>query len=159
MQPSPALIGIWNKEGVLIRTKQREEIDRSNSILKTVVILLEKQGKFFLTQPNFSLWPGKWGSSAAGIVQAGETTEQAAQRTMTRELGNSFPLKNLGEAFYDFEGIQRWMSVFYGKVGLEPGSLKNKDAREGKWFSPEEITLLSQMPTLQAAWKKVKESI
>ena len=156
MQDADALIAVFNKEGKIMGKKLRKDVDKEKDILKTVVILIQNsKDDFLLTKPRVTLWVGKWGSSAAGMVRYGENVEEAAVRTLYRELGLEIPLTKKDESFYNFGGVCRFLSVFHGKSDF---ILVNKeDATEYRWFSTEEIKKLQCMPTLDAALERYKE--
>ncbi len=159
MQEKDALIDTFDEQGENIGHKFRHEVDKRIDILKQVnIILLNDENKVFVTKSTSELWPDKWGSSAAGLVRHDESLPDAAKRTLKRELGVDVELKWLGENYYNFDGVRRFMSVFIGTV---KGELKAnpEDVQEGKWVTLEETDKLDGMPTLHVALEIVKDAI
>ncbi len=97
-------------------------------------ILLGKRDKNLLTYPNYWGLPG-------GLIEYGETVEQAIERELKEELGvdSKFikygrPLMNLPTKEYPEQSLS---ITVYCKILEEP---KPKDeTSEVKWFKPKEI--------------------
>ena len=158
MQEGSALIDVLDTNGKVLGQKRRDEIDRTHDIVRMILILLfNAKNELFLTQPTESAWPGQWASSAAGLVRHGEQPEAAARRTLVRELGLHTPLQSLGEKYYNFQGVRRYMTVFYGTTPETP-LVCSEDANQTRWVTLEETEALlgSFTPTLQAALALLK---
>ncbi|PIN74456.1 hypothetical protein COV18_07430 [Candidatus Woesearchaeota archaeon CG10_big_fil_rev_8_21_14_0_10_37_12] len=161
MQQKEALINILDKTGKIVGQKKRSEVDKKKDILQSVnIILLNKENQLFLVKAVDQLYNNFWGSSAAGLVRHGESVEQAAKRTLERELNVQVSLVNLGEQFVEFDGIKRFMSLFYCKTNHEP-ILNNDDASDGNWFSFEDTKKLIEtkhcIPTFKFAFAVLED--
>jgi isopentenyldiphosphate isomerase len=57
--------------------------------LAAFVWVFDPAGRILLQRraPDKDAWPGRWDASAAGHVEAGETSEEAARRELAEELG------------------------------------------------------------------------
>ena len=62
------------------------------------VCVFDRQGRMLVQQraPGKRIWPGRWDVSAAGGVDAGETSRQAAEREFREELGIDLDLETCG---------------------------------------------------------------
>ncbi len=156
MQEKDALIDIFDDLSKNIGHKFRHEINDRLDIVKQVNIVLLDDKRIFVTKAKGGLWPGKWGTTAAGLVRHDEALADAAKRTLKRETGITTELIWLGESMYNFDGIRRIMSIFHGKTKAQP-KLNADDAEEGKWATVEEATKMDIMPTLAVALEIVKK--
>ena|SRR3972149_6149123 len=154
------IIDLYDESGKIVGQKSRESVDPLKDILKTVnVIVLNSKKELYMTKPAHSLWPGKWASSAAGIVRQDQSGDDAAMRTVKKELGIVLKLISLGESFYDFDGIKFWMSTYYGTTTM-PVVPNPRDVAQGKWMSVDvvERILSDCYPTFQVSFKKLKDA-
>ena len=161
MQQKDALIDIFDEAGKNVGHKFRSEVNKRKDILKAVnIVLVDDQNKIFVVKASKdSIFPGMWGTSAAGLVRHDESNLDAAKRTLKRELGITAELTDLGQNFYDFNGVKRFMSVFYAKTKAQP-KVNPSDAEEGKWATIKEVEQMIEkgvcMPTLDVAVKQLK---
>ncbi|MBS3167639.1 NUDIX domain-containing protein [Candidatus Woesearchaeota archaeon] len=148
MQNPKSKVIVCDKQGKLIETKLRKDIDRKNDCLKTVnIFLIDQNNRIFITMPLQSVWGGKWCSSAAGMVQVGETSEEAAVRTAKRELGID-DVSFLWESYYEFLDIKRFISFFYSKVDSKNIKGNPEDVSESKWVGLDDILQLVEKDTI-----------
>ncbi len=139
MQDHDALIAIYNEQGEIIGTKKRIDVDKKRDILRSVnILLINPEGKIFVTQPVNPVFPGTWGCAAAGLVRYQENPEDAALRTVKKELTITIPLISLGETFFTHSPIRRFTHMFFGitdtPVRINPG-----DATKGTWMEQKEV--------------------
>jgi len=159
MQEKEALIDIFDEDGKNIGHKFRNEVNERIDILKVVaIVLVDDANKVFTAKASGGHWPGKWGSSAGGVVRHDEALADAAKRTLKRELKLTENLEWLGENYYNFDGVRRFMSVFVGRTKAEP-KLNPEDAEEGKWVTIQEAAQLDTMPTFNIALEIVEDPI
>lgn len=156
MQEGDATIPIYDEQGDCIGEKVRGEVDKKHDILKSVSILLfNRKRELFVVRiaENDSLYPGVFGCSAAGLVRHDETAEDAAVRTLQRELNINSTLHYHGERFVDLNGVKRFMNVFSATMpGLrEKIAVNPDDAIEGFWAVLEKLDKSKCMPTLLKA--------
>lgn len=110
------LVDIFDGEGTVIGQKKREEIEKDRDIVHTVYIFVftpEKELWIATLSETATLYGGKFGSTAAGMVRHGEDALQAARRTLTYELGiESWAAVVLGTDVVTLsDGVVRMMSV------------------------------------------------
>ncbi len=122
-------------------------------VIKDGQVLMIKRGK----PPGKDMWaiPG-------GLVELGETLQQAAEREVREETGLRV---RAGKPVYTFDLVQKdedgRVRFHYVIIDLEakyvwgephPGD----DAYEARWFSAEEIKALRLSPHMQALLKSVR---
>ena len=154
MQSDDALIDLLDENGNVIEQRVRSKIDKKVAILRSVNILLlnEKNELFVVEAKEKQPFDVQWGNSAAGLVRHGETREEAAKRTVARELGLKLDLVFLKEEFYNFNGVKRFMSTFYARTDQVP-KINAEDIKKADWLSGEEIEKrkAQSMPTFLAS--------
>lgn len=148
MQEEDALIEIYNESLERIDVKKRKDVDKIIDIIKCVnIFVFNDKEEIYTIDPTGSVWPDKIGGSCAGLVRRGESSLEAAHRTLKRELGIDLNLTPFKEAFYNFGDIKRLMSYFYGKTN-EKIKPNKKDVKEGKWITAKEIERMIMMNEL-----------
>lgn len=89
---------------------------------------------------NKAIWPGRWDLSAAGGVDAGETSRQGAEREVREELGCTLDLTgkrpvatvNFSAGFDDFYIVER-------DLDISALTLQAEEVAEVRWAAEEEV--------------------
>jgi 16S rRNA (adenine1518-N6/adenine1519-N6)-dimethyltransferase len=106
----------------------------------THVIIFNRFGEVFLQKR--SLWkdthPGKWDSSAAGHVDAGESYEQSARRELREEIGIECPIEKIGKLPCSPATGWEFIEVFRG-FQEGPFRLASLEIDTGAFFSLAQI--------------------
>ncbi len=158
MQENDALIGVYNAKGEIIGQKSRKEIDKKKDILKTAnIILFNHSNDIFMIKAADSLWKDKWGGSCAGLVRKNESVEEAATRTLQRELGIKVKINLIGEEYCDFGDAKRIFAVFVGRVSEDQLSPNKEDFKEWSWNSFRKAHEMSQKDECMPTFKKALE--
>lgn len=78
------------------------------------VLVLNTQGELLLQRiaDNRTRSPGRWGSSVAGYLHAGEEPLQAARRRLREEIGLQTPLRACGRTKMLDDGSDKFIHVF-----------------------------------------------
>lgn len=84
------------------------------------------------------VWPGYWDVAAGGVVEAGETYDQAARRELVEELGiEDVTLHPLGLARFEDTDVRVLTHCYFvrfdGEVRFNDGEVV-----EARWVSPEQ---------------------
>lgn len=81
------------------------------------VFVIDDRGALLLQRlaPTRDRHPGRWGSSVATYLFAGETYEAAARRRMADELCLDVPLQRLGKIAMDDEASRKFVTLFRGR--------------------------------------------
>jgi len=127
----------------------RKNIFREQANFRTSHIFVFNPGGELLLQQLASTrerYPGRWGSSVAGYVLAGETYQQAAERKLQDELGidkESLGLELVGKTEMADEGRKKFITLYKAvyKGKIKPNTEQMDDA---KYFALKEITEMRQ---------------
>lgn len=128
---TPAQLGeevfdVVDEDDVVIRQESREVVHRENLRHRAVHVLVINGKREILLQQRSSqkdVDPGKWSSSAAGHLDAGENYEAAAHRELNEELGiesEEFKLSMLGrltpEEKNGWEFVNVYLTAYSGML-------------------------------------------
>lgn len=104
----------------------------------TFIFVFNSQGLLCIHQrtPHKRLYPGFWDVAAGGVVAAGETYEQGAERELEEELGVApVALRSHFRFFYQSEQSRLWGGVFScvwdGPVVMQP-----EEVAAVRWIDP-----------------------
>jgi isopentenyl-diphosphate Delta-isomerase len=83
--------------------------------------------------------PGRWGSSVAAYLYAGETYEQAAERRLREELGVQTRLMWLGKIRMRDGESTKFVGLFVGRDDLQPRIVEPDHIAEIRYWSLAEL--------------------
>lgn len=160
MQFGNAPIALFDELGDQRGWKARRDINKKRDLVKSVnVILLNQANQVFMIKARRSLWPGTWGGSCAGLVRQGESTIDAAHRTVLRELAIEAPIQLLDERYRDLGAAKRLFAIFLARTREQP-RVSRRDIVDARWVSLGEAEQMvgrgTCAPTFQAALDVVK---
>lgn len=81
------------------------------------------------------VYPGYWDVAAGGVVQAGESYEQSAERELAEELGVSAKLNFLFDQYYEDQENRVWGRIFTC-VHEGPFTLQAEEVEYGRFMLP-----------------------
>jgi 8-oxo-dGTP pyrophosphatase MutT (NUDIX family) len=116
--PSPSLtslIDVVDEQNQPIGVVRRRDVFRLRANFRTVhVLIFNDRGGLLLHRLTWTRdrEPGRWGSSAAGYLHAGEEYLAAARRKLAEELSLSSPLAEVGVTCMHDEGTAQFAGVF-----------------------------------------------
>ncbi|HYE59664.1 MAG TPA: hypothetical protein VEA18_00565 [Candidatus Kapabacteria bacterium] len=129
MEHGEYMIDLLNEEGIVVGQKKRKDINREKDILHSVYIVLFTTKKECLLSivPTATIYGGMLGVTSATFVRQGETSLEAATRSLRNDFGfTEVPLTFLGEKMHTFTGnIRRLSGIYYGFIS----ALNNKDLK------------------------------
>jgi len=125
------------------RTAERRATPISGEYRTVVhICIFDRQGRLLIQQRSAQkgAWSGLWDVSAAGAVDAGETSRQAAEREVKEELGYALDLTgirpsltvNYDGGFDDFYIVQR-------EVDISTLQLQTEEVAAVRWAALEEV--------------------
>lgn len=129
---------VVNREDIAVGAAPRSQVHANNLLHRAIHILIfNPRGEVFLQLR--SRWkdrhPGKWDSSAAGHVDAGESYEETANRELEEELGIQTTLEKVGKLPASdrtgFEFICLYRGSYDGEMRLN-----RTEIEAGRYFPP-----------------------
>ena len=136
LQPAKAQHGeemfcVVDAQDRVIGSESRDLVHVNNLRHRAIhVLIFNQRGEVFLQKR--SIWkdthPGKWDSSTAGHVDAGESYEESARRELREELGVECPIEKVGKlpcsAATGWEFIEVFRGIHEGPFRLAPMELE-----------------------------------
>lgn len=120
--------------GAMARRLMREQrlIHRASYIL-----VFNAAGELYVQKRTQSkdIYPGYWDVAAGGVVLAGESYEESAERELAEELGVSAELEFLFDQYYEDQGNRVWGRIFTC-IHEGPFSLQPEEVEYGRFMSP-----------------------
>jgi 8-oxo-dGTP pyrophosphatase MutT (NUDIX family) len=110
-----SLIDVVDEQNQPIGVVRRKDVFRLRANFRTVhVLIFNGRGEVLLRRLTWTRdrEPGRWGSSAAGYLHAGENYPEAARRRAAEELSLSAPLAEVGVTCLHDEGAAQFLGVF-----------------------------------------------
>ncbi len=165
-------VDILDKTGAIVASKRRIDVDKQRDIYHTIhVILVTPRGEVVLSTipvredlPN--IYARRLGTTVATIRRSDETAEEAAERSVGRELFiDHISLTWLGESMYYLPDKRfNYISVYYG-VGEAPESYSLLDIEELVVITPKDLDyIIERQPdkvaeTLKVIWRDYRRKL
>jgi 8-oxo-dGTP diphosphatase len=121
--------------------------------------LVQKRGKVLLVRRRFPPNKGRW-ALTGGLVELGETVEEATKREVKEEVGidvlltglldvaNDIHLDRKGRVKYHYVLVDFLAAPIGGDIRL------NNESSEFRWFDPKEVQYLNASKNTKAVVKK-----
>ena len=110
------------------------------------VLVFNRNGQLFIQKRTRTkdIYPGCWDLAAGGVVLAGESYLESAQRELREELGlTGARLTHLFDQYFEESGNQVWGRVFFC-VSEGPFTLQREEIDHGRFIDLDEIEALHQ---------------
>lgn len=172
MEHANHLVDIVNQHGEPVGQKRRRDINKQVDVHHSVqTLLVTPDGKVVLTKilrrddlPN--IYADKLGLPVATIRRSSETADQAAMRSLSRELFiDGAEIFHLGDKFFTLsDGRQTYLSGYY-LVGTPPQTFSKTDLGGLVVLDPTEVHRDIQQqperfaPTFVAFWQEFGEQL
>ena len=139
------MVNILNETGEVMGALTREEAERDNHVIESVVVFVfDSLGRVWvqLRPLTKKYWPGRWDVSAAGGVMSHENYQEAAHRETNEEAGIDPELQYIESFMHAFPddngGEQRRLSHLY--IGISDAQpLPGDEVDEFKKWDPAEL--------------------
>ena len=155
------LVAIVDKENNVIGAEPRHIMRTRGLIYRaTYILVFNPKGEIFVQKRTLTkdVYPGYYDVAAGGVVLAGESYEESAERELFEELGiRGVPITRLFDFFYSGSGNRVWgraySCVYDGEMALqteeiESGSFKKVEdviqAVGGKLSTPDSLYVLKR---------------
>jgi isopentenyldiphosphate isomerase len=160
------MFDVVNERDEVTGQMARREVHRLGVKHRAVhVLVFNREGKLFLQKRSMKKdnFPGRWDSSSAGHLDAGEDYDACAVREVGEELG--LRLARCPERVLRIEACEETGQEFVWVYRCEnegPFQLCPEEIETGDWFTPEEIACwLAQKPeefapSLICIWRELK---
>lgn len=139
--PKDEIIAIVDENNRITGQAPRREMRRHRLIHRaTYILVTNRHGQIFVQKrtPTKDIYPGFYDIAAGGVVLAGETYEESAQRELTEELGITGEMEFLFDTYFADEGNKVWGRVF--RCHHEgPFVLQETEVESGEFMAPEAI--------------------
>jgi isopentenyldiphosphate isomerase len=136
------LVDIVDDDDNVICTVTRSEMRACRLQHRSVgVAVLSTDGRLLIHRRSDAkdLWPGWWDIAAGGVVAAGETYEEAAQRELAEELGIfDAAIEYLGRSHYIDEDLAA-LCRGYRVVHDGPFTFADGEVAEARWVTFAEL--------------------
>lgn len=120
--PGDALVDEVDEAGVVIGVRTRREVREGNLLHQAVFIaVIDGDDRIVVHQRAAwkDVWPSRWDICFGGVVDAGESVEQAAGRELAEEsgviLGAAAELEHLGVARYADDLVRELATVYLAR--------------------------------------------
>lgn len=138
------LVDLYDENRIpLHRTAVRQSAMAAGEYRTVVhVCVFNTQGRLLIQRRAMEkyIWPGRWDVSAAGGVEAGETSRQAAEREFQEELGWPLNLTGLRPSVtVNFDGGFDDFYILMQDLDISALTLQKEEVSEVRWAGLEEI--------------------
>jgi 8-oxo-dGTP pyrophosphatase MutT (NUDIX family) len=142
MSPAEEPVLIVDRDNREIGVAPRREMRAQGLIHRsTYILVLNSRGDLYVQKRTLTkdVYPGYYDLATGGVVQAGETYEQSAERELAEELGiRNVPLSPLFDFYFEENQCRVWgrafSCVYDGELTLQP-----EEVESGEFLSPQEI--------------------
>lgn len=149
------LVDLYNEDRIPLHRTAERQAPKSPGEYRMVVhvCVFDTQGRLLIQRrtPEKIFWSNYWDVSAAGGVDAGETSRQAAEREFREELG--YPLDLTGvraSVSVNFDGGFDDFYIVTKDVDLASLTLQKEEVSEVRWAGLEEILAMIDQETFIA---------
>jgi isopentenyldiphosphate isomerase len=140
--PGAEVLDRVNEQDQPIGTVERADVFRLHANFRVAHVFIFNHSEDILLQrlaPNRARHPGRWGSSLAAYVAAGENYAQAATRRLGEELGIFIPnLDKIGKTQMVDDGCRKFITLYAGHHD-GPFTLDPTHIAEVEFFSLDQV--------------------
>ncbi|MCL2458300.1 MAG: NUDIX hydrolase YfcD [Desulfobulbus sp.] len=145
--PAEELVEIVDRDNNSIGAVTRRIMRQQNLIHRASYILVfNRKGQLFIQKrtPTKDIYPGYWDLAAGGVVLAGESYLESAQRELREELGLAgVKLAHLFDQYFEESGNRVWGRIF-SCVSEGPFTLQKEEITHGQFIEFNDIKPLHQ---------------
>ncbi|WP_310600395.1 NUDIX hydrolase YfcD [Desulfobulbus sp.] len=145
--PTEELVEIVDRDNTPIGAVTRRIMRQQNLIHRaSYVLVFNRQGQLFIQKRTLTkdIYPGYWDLAAGGVVQAGESYLESAQRELREELGLAgVKLAQLFDQYFEEEGNRVWGRIF-SCISEGPFTLQQEEIDYGRFIDLDRIEVLNQ---------------
>jgi isopentenyldiphosphate isomerase len=145
------LVDLYNEDRIPLGKTEDRQVQRTRNTpgeyrIVVHVCIFNSCGEMLLQQRSMekAAFPGLWDVSAAGGVNAGETSRQGAEREVREELGYALDLTGVRPSVtVNYEGgFDDFYLVVRDDLRTETLTLQEEEVADVRWASEEEVLSL-----------------
>lgn len=145
------LVDLYNEDRIPLGKTEDRQVQRTRNTpgeyrIVVHVCIFNSCGEMLLQQRSMekAAFPGLWDVSAAGGVNAGETSRQGAEREVREELGYALDLTGVRPSVtVNYEGgFDDFYLVVWDDLRTETLTLQEEEVADVRWASEEEVLSL-----------------
>lgn len=145
------LVDLYNEDRIPLGKTEDRQVQRTRNTpgeyrIVVHVCIFNSCGEMLLQQRSMekAAFPGLWDVSAAGGVNAGETSRQGAEREVREELGYALDLTGVRPSVtVNYEGgFDDFYLVVRDDLRTETLTLQEEEVADVRWASEEEVLYL-----------------
>ena len=144
--PAEEIVAIVDQDNRSLGAVSRRIMRQQKLIHRASYILVfNTRGELFIQKRTMSkdIYPGYWDIAAGGVVLAGESYEESAQRELSEELGlHGAKLTFLFDHYYEDNHNKVWGRIF-SCISNGPFTLQAEEIEHGHFLNPAAIEELS----------------
>ncbi|MGZ6950273.1 MAG: NUDIX hydrolase [Ilumatobacteraceae bacterium] len=150
------LVDIVDDNDMVIASVTRAEMRAKRLQHRSVgIVVLSSDGRLLIHRRSLDkdIWPGWWDIAAGGVVTAGETYEDAAQRELAEELGiANVELHYVGQSHYVDDDLAA-LCRGYRVVHDGPFTFDDGEIVEARWVT------LAELQAMRATHRFLPDSL
>jgi isopentenyldiphosphate isomerase len=138
------LVDIVDDDDIVIATVTRSEMRSRRLQHRSVgIAVTSTDGRLLIHRRSLAkdIWPGWWDIAAGGVVDAGETYEEAARRELEEELGVEGDVEFLSQSRYVDDDVAE-MCRGYRMVHDGPFAFNDGEVCEVRWVTFAELDVM-----------------
>ena len=143
MAADDELVDLVDADDYVLGTITRAEMRRSDAWHRAVYVMVQDSaGRVLLQQRSFDkdMAPGAWDIGAGGVVAAGESYDDAAQRELAEELGvRDATLEPLGPVRFESDDGLRLHGRVYRTVHEGPFTFDDGEVLRVEWIEADAV--------------------
>lgn len=146
MGPGDEIVALVDEQNRVIGSSTRREMRARRALHRACYILVfNSRGELFLQQRTLTkdVYPGYYDTAAGGVVLAGESYDESAQRELAEEMGiRGVPLQPLFDLYFEDEAVRLWGRA-YSCVYDGPVVLQAEEVASGRFLPVDEVLRLA----------------
>jgi isopentenyldiphosphate isomerase len=116
--PGDALVDIVDEHDNVVAVATRRQMRAENLRHRSVgVAVLDAQERVLIHRraDNKDVWPGRWDLCVGGVLDSGETWEDAAARELAEEIGSHAPVREIGRGTFEDEAVKAIARIYVAR--------------------------------------------
>jgi isopentenyldiphosphate isomerase len=116
--PGDSLVEIVDVDDHVVDVVTRRQMRAENLRHRSVgVAIIDSRGRVLIHRraETKDVWPGRWDLAVGGVVDAGESWEEAARRELAEEIGSSAPVREIGRGLFEDDAVKAFARIYVAR--------------------------------------------